>query len=129
MNEAQNTYQAHLAARAAAIAASHANPSIEQVRFDAMKEKAAAKRQSIAAAETVGCQAKAPEIILATEAQVSYLVSLLPRLYEIKSDDGIRWESAVWEIGGGLKMAGIRSLTKTEASEWITEAKKEIAAS
>ena len=129
MNETQNTYQAHLAARAAAIAASHANPSIEQVRFDEMKAKAAAKRQAIAATETSGLQVKTPEIVLATDAQVSYLVSLLPRYNRISRDDGVGLDASVISRDGVVNLAGLRSLTKSEASEWITDAKGEIAAS
>lgn len=128
--ETQPEYQARrIIERKAEIAAANATPSIKQIRFDAIKAKAAAKREAIAAAMAAPVQSTTTETRLATEAQVSYLESLLPRYNQISCDDGVGLDASIISRDGVVNFTSIRSLTKTEASEWITQAKEEIAAS
>jgi hypothetical protein len=68
------------------------------------------------------------EVEYATEAQVNYLISLLPRFYAIQAGDGITVETEVWEANGAIKTAALSKLTKRDASSWISAAKQEISA-
>ena len=71
--------------------------------------------------------ATTPAAETATEAQINYLTSLLPRFYAAQKEDGITLETAVWASSGALKAEAIRTLTKEAASSWISAAKAEIA--
>jgi hypothetical protein len=90
----------------------------EQAKDDARTAKAAAK-QAMRETNHAGIE-------YATEAQISYLTTLLPRFYSIQAADGITVETAVWEANGAIKTAALSKLTKSEASAWISAAKEEI---
>jgi hypothetical protein len=90
----------------------------EQAKENARTAKAAAK-QAMREINRSGIE-------YATEAQISYLTTLLPRFYSIQAADGITVETAVWEANGAIKTAALSKLTKSEASAWISAAKEEI---
>ena len=100
----------------------NASPILSESKAELLMEKLAAKR----AAATTPAAPVTEAAQLATEAQVAYLTSLLPRFYAVQMEDGVTM-GAPFTADGSLDMAAIRSLTKHEASEWISGAKSALA--
>lgn len=63
----------------------------------------------------------------ATDAQVNYLLTLLPRYYEAQKADGITLATDLYSAAGVIDTTAIRALSKREASAWISAAKSELA--
>jgi len=100
----------------------NASPILSESKADLLMEKLAAKR----AAVTIAAAPVAEVAELATEAQIGYLTSLLPRFYAVQMEDGITM-GAPFTADGSLDMIAIHSLTKREASAWISGAKEALA--
>jgi hypothetical protein len=129
MNTTQNTpltYSEIQAAKSPETRAAEETAAKDRRREQA-RAATAANRAAIAAALVRGPVTEQVTDEAATDAQVNYLVALLPRYYQQQKDDGITVLTALFSATGELNMAAIRALTKRDASGWISAAKAEIA--
>lgn len=105
--------------------ASYSNNSsaiASEYKAEILMQKLAAKRSAAIIVATPSAEVAE----LATEAQVGYLSSILPRFYAVQMEDGITM-GAPFAADGALDVSAIRALTKREASAWISDAKEALA--